>query len=315
MTKSSAKAEVTVEAEAIIHKPWHIWTARICYLLLGILGYYYYDHVQYAVDTIYSYLVSTWVYNSVYFETWWATLVYAFLLAFPYVMDKTRGFNKYKIEPKVKWDSAGLKKILIEGVLYCTPLMTLDTFMVKRYKAVGINPSEWSTRGQHWIQETRALPATPPTVLQITIQLLLSFLLYDAIFYIIHFILHKNYWLYKHIHADHHIHDRVFSRVTNQLTVPERIALVLSANQALKTFNSHPMTRTIFVPLFIGWLIENHCGYDLPWTLDKVVPFGLVGGSPAHYKHHAVGTRNYEPFFTYIDKTVRFFQRKSKQSD
>ena len=223
-------------------------------------------------------------------------------------MDKIPAFNRYKIEPCVMWQSAGLKKILLEAIVYCTPLMTLDTFMVKKY--TGVDPQEWEILKQTVVQRTRALPAEPPTVFQVAWQLAATFILYDLMFYLVHMTVHKNMWLYTNVHASHHNHDVVFSRVTNQLTVVERIVLVLAANQALKMVHSHPLTRAIFVPLFIAMLVENHCGYDLPFTFDKVVPLGLYGGAAHHYEHHACGSRNYEPFFTYFDKVVNALSKR-----
>ena len=286
---------------------WTVNIARVIYLL-GISGIIiYHKEIQELINKLYSYLISTWVFNSVYFETWWATAVYPPVLFFPFMMDKIRYLDKYKINPKDRWQDAGIKNIIIEAVVYCTPLMTLDTFMIKKYW--NVDPKEWEVRRENWIQETRALPKDPPTLFQIFYHLLFSFILYDLFFYAVHFAVHKNMWLYKNFHAAHHEHEVVFGRVTNQLSVTERIALVLSANFALKVMRSHPLTRAIFVPLFLTWLVDNHCGYDLPFTLDKVVPFKLIGGSSRHYEHHMNSARHYQPFFTYIDN---WFHKKGK---
>lgn len=42
-------------------------------------------------------------------------------------------------------------------------------------------------------------------------------------------------------------------------------------------------------------------GYDFPWMLQNVVPFGLWGGAARHDAHHQNGTVYYQKFFTYID--------------
>ena len=216
---------------------------------------------------------------------------------------QVRGLDKYKLHPDLMWqDAGGMKRMVLEALEYCAPLMLLDTFMTKKYTGTGLDPMEWRVRRANWVQHTRALPPLPPSVLQIVVHLLLAFIIYDVLFFAVHFAVHKNLKLYRWLHHVHHDHDAMHSRITNQLSVPERIILVLAANEALRIVDAHPLTRFIFVPLFMGWLVENHCGYDLPCTLDKVVPLGLVGGSPAHYTHHAHGARNYQPFFTYIDK-------------
>ena len=284
---------------------------RLVIVSVVLLCYIRHEALQGYTDWCWSYLCSTWLYNSVYFETWWATVCYGLILAVPYLVDKISIFHRYKIDPSLKWQSAGIKKIALEAVEYCAPLMLLDTFTIKKY--YNVDPVEWSLRRQTWVQHTRALPVAPPTVFQIVYQLLLSFIIYDLIFFIVHYALHKNLWLYKTVHASHHEHSLVHSRVTNQLSVAERITLVLSANEALKLVRSHPLTRTLFVPIFIGMLVENHCGYDLPFTLDKVIPFNLFGGAAQHYKHHVHSSRNYQPFFTYIDRFLDAYAKWKKK--
>ena len=288
---------------------WQIWLARCSYLTAFMLGYVYYDYLQYIVDISWLSLRATWLFNCVYFETWWTSFVYPPILLAPYLMSKIAWFDQYKLDPKMVLPKVSTKTIIRDAIVYNSPLMFLDTFMVKQYTGVGIDPMEWSTRRQTLIQSTRALPSLPPTVTQIFGHLVASFILYDLLFFGVHYILHKNLKLYHIFHKHHHDHKYVHSKITNQLHIVERIALVLSANQALRIMHAHPLTRMIFVPFFIGWITENHCGYDLPWTLDKVVPFGLVGGSPAHFAHHQYGERNYQPFFTYID---RYLMSRSK---
>lgn len=51
-------------------------------------------------------------------------------------------------------------------------------------------------------------------------------------------------------------------------------------------------------------LVELHCGYDMPWMMHNVIPFGIVAGSPVHDRHHVVGNGNYQKFFTYLDKLL-----------
>ena len=165
----------------------------------------------------------------------------------------------------------------------------------------GVDPAEWTVRRRDWLQVTRSLPPTPPSLAQVAWQLVASLLIYDAIFYVVHRLLHSNATLYERVHAPHHTHDVVCSRVTNRLSVIERLLLVLSANFALKLVRAHPLTRAVFVPVFVCWLVGNHCGYDLPWSLDKVLPPNVMLSSAEHYRHHVSGTRSYQPFFSYID--------------
>ena len=193
------------------------------------------------------------------------------------------------------------QKQLVVLVIIFTQLV-FYTCSVCRYD--GVDPAEWTVRRRHWLQVTRSLPVTSPSLVQVAWQLIAGFVIYDAIFYVVHRLLHSNAKVYAWVHARHHTHDVVSSRVTNILSIAERLILVLSANFALKIVQAHPMTRAVFVPVFVCWLVGNHTGYDLPWSLDKVLPSGVMLSSTVHYRHHVGNTKSYQPFFAYIDNFV-----------
>ncbi|KAM3610334.1 uncharacterized protein V6R79_002456 [Siganus canaliculatus] len=49
-----------------------------------------------------------------------------------------------------------------------------------------------------------------------------------------------------------------------------------------------------------SWLaVEDHCGYDLPWALHRLLP--CLGGAPFHQAHHSLHRVNYAPYFTHWD--------------
>lgn len=290
----------------------HTWLARCIYTIGVLLVIQRHQDIQDVLDGIYSYLLTSRIFHSVYFETIWVPVISTFLLAIPFLMDRFNVGVHYKIDQKMTWVDAGLKSIIMETIEYSAPLLILDTIKAKRYS--GVDPMEWEIRERNWIQYTRALPKDPPTVLQVSIQLIGSFILFDVGFFMIHFGLHKNPHLYKWIHAYHHSHDTVHSRVTNQLNILERLLHILVANYSLKAMGAHPLTRTLFVPLFIGWLMYNHSGYNFPWALDNVIPFDLVGGAKNHYDHHMHGAPSYQPFFTYIDRYICCRSLRHKQS-
>ena len=54
--------------------------------------------------------------------------------------------------------------------------------------------------------------------------------------------------------------------------------------------------------MFLALLIESHCGFDLPLSHDKIVPFGIMGGAPHHHLHHNAMEQNFAPFFTHWDR-------------
>lgn len=281
-----------------------VWSIRILLVVLTYLGWYYSTIIQHNINILWKFLLDTWIFNCVYFETWWTTSCYTVIVLVPMIMNYVKQLDKYKIQPSVKYVHYSIIGMLVDTAIYFVPLMMLDSVVVKKYHDV--NPTYWAERGRHWIQTTRALPFAPPTLGYLVFDLIASIIVYDLLFFAVHFALHKNYWLYKHIHAHHHDHPHMHCHVTNQLTVIERLALVISANFALKLFNSHPLTRAFFVPIFLSILVDNHSGYDLPWGLDKIVPFNLFGGCPKHFAHHDTGSGNYEPIFTYLDTMLNW---------
>ncbi|XP_045156964.2 cholesterol 25-hydroxylase-like protein [Mercenaria mercenaria] len=279
--------------------------ARCFLVFVSLTAMFNYDRLQFCINSSYSYLLSTYLFNSVYFETLFTTFCYTIIMIYPWLVNKFRCLDSYKIIPNVKYQDVSVVEILKMLLIYMTPLMLLDTFMVKKYH--GVDPSVWIDKRSTFIQSTRALPALPPSAVSIVIQLAASFIFYDALFFTIHFTLHKNFFLYKYIHKQHHEHGVVHSHITNKLTIIERITLVLTANFALKVFDSHPFTRMIFIPIFVGILIDNHAGYDMPFGLHRLVPFGLVGGSVKHFAHHQNGNGNYQPIFTYLDRLLKLY--------
>ncbi|XP_025111362.1 cholesterol 25-hydroxylase-like isoform X1 [Pomacea canaliculata] len=276
---------------------------RVCVLLSILACVVWRDIIQSCINVTWSYLLTTWWFNTVYFETGWATLIYAIIISvYPFALHFIRWFDRFKVHPSVTYIHQPFLGILKDVVWYMAPLALLDTVIVKKYN--GVDPTLWRTKELAWIQTTRALPAAPPSVGQLFFQVIGSVLIYDAMFFFIHLMLHKHRKLYLLLHERHHVQDVMHAHVTNQLSMGERVTLVLAANQALKILFSHPLSRAVFVPVFIWLLVDNHSGYDFPWGLQHVVPGGLMGGARAHYAHHMHGTRHYQPFFTYLDKAL-----------
>ncbi|ESP05589.1 hypothetical protein LOTGIDRAFT_103020 [Lottia gigantea] len=282
---------------------------RAIIVLVFLLGYIFREYLQTIINESWSFLLESSVFNSVYFESWWATLCYAIVIpVYPFGIHYIEPLDKYKIDPSVTYVHQTIMELVGQAVIYLSPLMLMDTFMVKKY--AGVEPTIWVEKRQSWIQTTRALPEDPPTLFFLVFDLFGSILIYDALFFFFHFAIHKNNWLYKNLHAVHHHHDKMHAHITNQLSVSERIILILSANFALKILNSHPLTRLLFVPVFIFLLVDNHLGYDLPFGWDKIVPFHLMGGPRKHYHHHIHGGGNYQPFLCYLDQLLEKRRQK-----
>lgn len=94
----------------------------------------------------------------------------------------------------------------------------------------------------------------------------------------------------------------------------EELALVMFAITSLNLLRCHFLSRFVF-NITIGYMLtEVHSGYDFPWMLHRVVPFGMVGGSVRHGQHHAKGDRYYQQFFTYLDDTYEWIRRRQDRN-
>jgi len=213
-----------------------------------------------------------------------------------------------------------------EIAMYVAPLLLMDLTMIKKFadvplesmlesgnyqfhrhanatlghRATFLVPSLHNMTAASPLQTHRALPSLPPTSRRVALELITSFFLYDALFFLFHLSLHALPGV-KRWHAPHHRHAEMHPQITNQLHVFERLGLVMLANFSLNIIGSHVFTRTLFVPVFVWLLVEIHSGLDLPWGYDKVLPEGWAGGARKHMLHHAGAEQGYEPYFTWWD--------------
>lgn len=220
---------------------------------------------------------------------------------------------------------------VLEGLTYIVPLLLLDLTMIKKFADVSLeaklisgnySPDLASRHSGHFmlpsvhnfsrtspLQMQRALPDVTPSSRRLVFELVTSFMIYDALFFLFHLSLHILPGL-KIWHAPHHTHTEIHPQITNQLSIFERLGLVLLANFSLNIIGAHVLTRTLFVPIFVWLLVEIHSGLDLPWGYDKVLPRGWAGGARKHAAHHANGKDGLEPFFSWCDGLSEYVNRR-----
>ncbi|TUG54631.1 Cholesterol 25-hydroxylase-like protein [Bagarius yarrelli] len=143
-------------------------------------------------------------------------------------------------------------------------------------------------------QEERA-----PSLFVAGLECLLSLLVFDTCFFVVHFTVHRNPWLFKIFHQSHHMNMHPFA-----LTALDSSMVELVSQQALAMWSSmfvgcHPISQILFHLLNICLAVEDHCGYNFPWALHRILP--CFGGAPFHQAHHQRGTGNYAPYFTHWD--------------
>lgn len=216
-----------------------------------------------------------------------------------------------------------------EALVYVAPLLLMDLTMIKKFADVELNdmllsgnydttiaaasghkasflaPSVHNFSWASPLQTQRALPLAPPSSRRLAIELIASFVIYDALFFAFHLAMHILPGL-RTWHRPHHSHAEIHPQITNQLHIFERLGLVLLANFSLNIIGSHVLTRTLFVPVFVWLLVEIHSGLDLPWGYDKILPPSWGGGAAKHAMHHRDGSGGYEPYFTWCDSALRY---------
>jgi cholesterol 25-hydroxylase len=312
-----------------------LWIVRlISILFLGII--YGCPHLlQTIVDDLYMYLYNSSVFRISSFETWWTVLWFMSLEDGYLWLSGLRTMQKYRIDIRNghpieirRWVEMYRLRELFQ---YIIPVLMLDLTMIKKYSGVSLEKVAMVSRRDarelspsfliintgkassiwnltSWIQTHRTLPETPPTIQRLITEVMVAVIIFDFLFFIAHFTLHRFAFLYHQFHQAHHRHSEINARVTNQLDFVERAILLISANFALNVIGAHVLSRTVFVPVFLGLLTDIHSGLDLPLAYDKILGKYLAGGAKRHAMHHRCGDKYYQPFFRYMDDALDYMQ-------
>ncbi|XP_061115436.1 cholesterol 25-hydroxylase-like protein [Conger conger] len=147
---------------------------------------------------------------------------------------------------------------------------------------------------------TPEMPTMAPTCWQVFWQISSCLFLFDALFYFWHDAMHRVPWLYFQVHRAHHRNTAVFAMIAQDSSASELLSLQTIAICCAVLVGCHPLSEIIFHLLNMWMAVEDHCGYDLPWALHRIVPF--FGGAPFHQLHHRRFRGNYAPYFTHWDR-------------
>ncbi|XP_057687764.1 cholesterol 25-hydroxylase [Corythoichthys intestinalis] len=210
-------------------------------------------------------------------------------------------------------------------VAFCTPFLVLDLLagFSRRFRAWRIYAEEplppfrawlkclWKLAVQYLtvvlpvsalLQMPRCplrLPGRSPTSWQLFVDVFACFLLFDSLFFFWHLSMHRFPWLYRNIHQQHHQHRVPFALQAQDASTSELLSLLLLARISAFLVNCHPMSEILFHILNTWLAVEDHCGYNLPWALHRLLPF--LGGAPHHHTHHRRHNVNFAPYFTHWD--------------
>ncbi|CAM5129185.1 unnamed protein product [Eretmochelys imbricata] len=236
------------------------------------------------------------------------------------------------------WDFVKAKEPLIQSpyfpvlfsftayMTFCLPYIALDFLStkvpaVRKYK---IQPLIYPTLGMmvpcmvqcvyhhvvfifpvtvaHWYWRPVDLPAMAPELPRVLLDVTVCLLLFDFQYFLWHLLHHKVPWLYKTFHKVHHKHVSTFALTTQYSSVWELLSLGFFAAINPVLLKCHPLTEMIFFLVNIWLSVEDHSGYELPWSTNRLIPFGLYGGAPHHDLHHLKFRCNYAPYFTHWDR-------------
>ncbi|XP_040197454.1 cholesterol 25-hydroxylase-like protein 1, member 1 [Rana temporaria] len=145
------------------------------------------------------------------------------------------------------------------------------------------------------------LPVNAPTVCTLLVEVLGCLLLFDFQYFIWHVLHHKNLWLYKKVHAVHHKYVAPFSLSSQNLSGYELLTVGFWSSLNPISLGCHPLTSWTCNLLSIWMSVDDHTGYNFPWSLSQIVPYGLYGGVLAHDLHHQRPDTNFAPFFGHWD--------------
>lgn len=139
--------------------------------------------------------------------------------------------------------------------------------------------------------------------LRLVLEFLAILVAADLLTFAEHWLMHKNRWLWKNIHAVHHLFDQrgacLFSWAGIWVHPVEALVFLLAMIAVpglLGVFGIyfvHPLALWAGLFIYVALVVEEHSGFDLPWSPHRWMPLGLGGGAAPHEVHHGKATRNY----------------------
>ncbi|XP_077203983.1 cholesterol 25-hydroxylase [Paroedura picta] len=166
----------------------------------------------------------------------------------------------------------------------------------------------------HWCWRAASLPSEAPELPRLLLDVGAGLVLFDALAFVWHWLHHRVPWLYRTFHKAHHRHASTFALSTQDSSVWELLWLAVFAALIPALLRCHPLTEMAFFLANIWLSVEDHSGYDLPWSTHRLVPFGLYGGAVHHDLHHAKFRVNYAPYFTHWDRLFGTLYRPAGDS-
>lgn len=106
-------------------------------------------------------------------------------------------------------------------------------------------------------------------------------------------------WLYHNVHHIHHQNRDPFALAAQDSSISELLSLQTLAFISAMLVGCHPFSEILFHLVNTWMAVEDHCGYDFPWALHRLLP--CFGGAPHHLAHHQHFKGNFAPYFRHWD--------------
>jgi len=143
---------------------------------------------------------------------------------------------------------------------------------------------------------------TLPSPQDIAKQLLICMIFNDLTFHFAHKLLHSNEFLYKRLHSKHHKYNNPIG-ISSLFAHPIEFVLSNVLPAAIGPFilgkNMHIVTLWAWTFYGIGETIEQHSGYDFPFSPYGILPF--MFNASYHDFHHSRYRYNYSSIFIFWD--------------
>ncbi|KAI2664597.1 Cholesterol 25-hydroxylase-like protein [Labeo rohita] len=149
-----------------------------------------------------------------------------------------------------------------------------------------------------WGRRTH-FPERPPSSFHAFRECASCMLIFDTLFFLCHYTIHKIPWLFNNVHRIHHLNRDTFALAAQDASISELLSLQTLAFISTMLVGCHPFSEILFHLVNTWMAVEDHCGYDFPWALHRFLPF--FGGPPHHLAHHQHFKGNYAPYFRHWD--------------
>lgn len=140
----------------------------------------------------------------------------------------------------------------------------------------------------------------PPAAWIIALQVVAFIYLDDFLYYFMHRGLHRQRWLWRHVHLWHHRTKTPWAIAAHDMHPVEFIATACLMLVGPLVVGCHVLVLWIWIAFRQLEAAEGHCGYAFPLSLTRLLPGS--DGALHHDFHHAQLGGNFAGFLSHVDR-------------